>query len=189
MVSVVKVPLSSTSASRIFISSSQAKTVQLVLSQFQLTPVYLNKMSLCKSFGKDKVVFVTKEDHEKPCSIQLPEEEEPRGLIMPNGDINWNCPCIGATASGPCGYEFREAFTCFHYSTSETKGTECLEKFQILNQCMSEYPGLFKKSEQEEEDSNREELEAFDKEKVSEELKQLEQRKIAKDEEKKSVPN
>lgn len=142
-------------------------------------------MSECRSLGKDKVIFITKEDHEQPCAIQLPEEEEPRGLILPNGDINWNCPCIGATAAGPCGYEFREAFSCFHYSKSESKGTECMDKFQVLSACMAEYPGLFKKDDQEE--SQSEELEAFDREKVSEELKQLEQRKIAKDEEKKST--
>ena len=141
--------------------------------------------SLCRSFGKDKVIFISKEDHEKPCSIKLPEEEEPRGLILPNGDINWNCPCIGSTASGPCGFEFRDAFSCFHYSKSETKGSECLEKFQTLNACMAEYPGLFKKDEQE--DGQREELEAFDREKLSDELKELEQRKIAKDEGKSSA--
>lgn len=52
---------------------------------------------------------------------------------------------------------------------------------------MAEYPGLFKKDEQE--DGQREELEAFDREKLSDELKELELRKIAKDEEKKAATN
>ena len=41
--------------------------------------------------------------------------EEPVGLVTKEGDVNWNCPCIGSMAIGPCGVEFREAFGCFHY--------------------------------------------------------------------------
>lgn len=52
-------------------------------------------MSYCKEFGKDKVIFATKEDHEKPSSIELPETERAPGLILANGEINWNCPCLG----------------------------------------------------------------------------------------------
>lgn len=72
-------------------------------------------MSLCKDFGKDKVIFVTKEDHAIPSTVELPVTESAPGLILPNGDINWNCPCLGGMATGPCGVEFREAFSCFHY--------------------------------------------------------------------------
>lgn len=73
------------------------------------------KMSYSKTFGKDKVIFATKEDHEKPSTVELPETERAPGLILPNGEINWNCPCLGGMATGPCGVEFRDAFTCFHY--------------------------------------------------------------------------
>lgn len=72
-------------------------------------------MSFCKDYGKDKVIFATKEDHEKPSTVELPETERAPGLILPNGEINWNCPCLGGMATGPCGVEFREAFSCFHY--------------------------------------------------------------------------
>lgn len=72
-------------------------------------------MSQCKEFGKDKVIFATEEDHEKPSTVELPETERAPGLILPNGEINWNCPCLGGMATGPCGVEFREAFSCFHY--------------------------------------------------------------------------
>ena len=65
--------------------------------------------------GKDKIIFLTPEDLSKPSSIVLPEDEEPPGLILPSGEINWNCPCLGGMATGPCGVEFREAFSCFHY--------------------------------------------------------------------------
>jgi mitochondrial intermembrane space import and assembly protein 40 len=65
--------------------------------------------------GKDKIIFLTPEDLSKPSSIVLPEDEEPPGLLLPSGEINWNCPCLGGMATGPCGVEFREAFSCFHY--------------------------------------------------------------------------
>ena len=136
-------------------------------------------MSVCKNFGKDKVIFVTQEDHEKPCSVELPPDDEPRGLIMPDGSINWNCPCIGGTASGPCGYEFREAFTCFHYSNSETKGSECIDKFKALNECMAEFPTLYSKDKPEED--LQEELDNFDKDRLDQELKEIDD-KIAKKE-------
>ena len=70
--------------------------------------------------------------HFGSSQVQLGEpEDHPPGLILPNGEINWNCPCLGGMAigarlrailnflkkiSGPCGIEFREAFSCFHYS-------------------------------------------------------------------------
>lgn len=72
-------------------------------------------MSYCKDLGKDKVIFATKEDHAIPSTVELPPTEQAPGLILPNGDINWNCPCLGGMATGPCGVEFRDAFSCFHY--------------------------------------------------------------------------
>uniref|UniRef100_A0A8C6U511 Coiled-coil-helix-coiled-coil-helix domain containing 4b n=1 Tax=Neogobius melanostomus TaxID=47308 RepID=A0A8C6U511_9GOBI len=76
---------------------------------------------------EDTIIFATKEDHEAPSNAELVEEDpndpyEERGLILPSGEINWNCPCLGGMASGPCGSEFKEAFSCFHYSKEEVKG-------------------------------------------------------------------
>jgi len=62
---------------------------------------------------------------------------------MPNGEINWNCPCLGGMASGPCGYQFRSAFSCFHHSESEPKGSDCYEEFRQMQECMSKYPTLY----------------------------------------------
>jgi len=104
-------------------------------------------MSYCKQIGKDKIIFATKEDHEKPPAVPLPDpdpkDQPPRGLIMPNGDINWGCPCLGGMASGPCGYEFREAFSCFHYSKADPKGSDCIEKFSTMQECLNKYPNLY----------------------------------------------
>lgn len=38
-------------------------------------------------------------------------------------------------AHGPCGPEFREAFSCFVYSKEEPKGMECIDKFKLVFEC------------------------------------------------------
>lgn len=48
------------------------------------------------------------------------------------GEINWDCPCLGGMAHGPCGEEFKAAFSCFVYSTEEPKGMDCIEKFKFV---------------------------------------------------------
>ena len=105
-------------------------------------------MSYCKEFGegKDKVLFMTKEDLAEPSKIELPSSEPAAGLILANGDINWNCPCLGGMATGPCGVEFREAFSCFHYSEAEPKGSDCYEAFSTMQSCFAKYPEVYNKS-------------------------------------------
>jgi intermembrane space import and assembly protein 40 len=61
----------------------------------------------------------------------LEQEAEQQGAFNPEtGEINWDCPCLGGMAHGPCGEEFKAAFSCFVYSTEEPKGMDCIEKFQ-----------------------------------------------------------
>ncbi|RVE73256.1 hypothetical protein OJAV_G00048890 [Oryzias javanicus] len=105
-------------------------------------------MSAVRQEGKDKIIFVTKEDHEAPSNAELVEEDpndpyEEQGLILPSGEINWNCPCLGGMASGPCGTEFKDAFSCFHYSKEEIKGSDCMEQFTAMQQCLQLYPELY----------------------------------------------
>ncbi|XP_071960789.1 mitochondrial intermembrane space import and assembly protein 40-B-like isoform X2 [Antedon mediterranea] len=114
-------------------------------------------MSYCRQEGKDKIIFATKEDHETPSKIDFGEIEE-EGLILPNGDINWNCPCLGGMATGPCGVEFREAFSCFHYSNSEPKGSECLQPFREMQECMIKYPSLYPTNEDDDDKDNTNDL-------------------------------
>lgn len=105
-------------------------------------------MSYCFKSGpnnKDIVIFATAEDHKIPSTVSLPEPDPSPGLILPNGEINWNCPCLGGMATGPCGVEFREAFSCFHYSTAEPKGTDCYERFKVMQECMENFPTLYNK--------------------------------------------
>ncbi|XP_074646111.1 mitochondrial intermembrane space import and assembly protein 40-B-like [Tubulanus polymorphus] len=132
-------------------------------------------MSYCKEQGKDRVIFVTKEDHEKPSQAELRvdiDDDEP-GLILDNGEINWSCPCLGGMATGPCGVEFREAFSCFHYSTAEQKGSDCFEQFRTMQECMIGYPELYPQKDDDEDvkidAKSNEELSVNDKEIVNNE--------------------
>lgn len=74
----------------------------------------------------------------------------PLGLILPSGEINWNCPCLGGMASGPCGAQFKEAFSCFHYSKEEVKGSECIDQFRSMQECMQKFPELYPQEEEKE---------------------------------------
>ena len=80
-------------------------------------------------------------------------DENPPGLILSNGDINWNCPCLGGMAVGPCGVDFRDAFSCFHYSEADPKGSDCIEKFAEMQKCMQGYPELFEEKERKQDDT------------------------------------
>lgn len=100
-------------------------------------------MPLIHKEGKDTIIFASKEDHADPSNIELPPPEPSSLLVLSNGEINWNCPCLGGMATGPCGLEFREAFSCFHFSTAEPKGTDCYEAFKTMQMCMSQYPALY----------------------------------------------
>ena len=59
-------------------------------------------------------MFVTREDVEKEQVVSELVEDDAHGIILPNGDINWDCPCLGGMAYGSCGQEFKDAFSCFH---------------------------------------------------------------------------
>jgi intermembrane space import and assembly protein 40 len=63
----------------------------------------------------------------------LEEEADQQGAFNPEtGEINWDCPCLGGMAHGPCGEEFKAAFSCFVYSNEEPKGVDCIEKFKYV---------------------------------------------------------
>merc|ERR1719339_340287 len=110
------------------------------------------------SESRHKTVFLSPEEAAEPSKVQLGEpEDHPPGLILPNGEINWNCPCLGGMAIGPCGIEFREAFSCFHYSEAEPKGSDCLEQFAGMQRCMQSYPELFEETSERKESKDDDE--------------------------------
>lgn len=75
-------------------------------------------------------------------------------MILPSGEINWNCPCLGGMATGPCGVPFRDAFSCFHHSRAEPKGSDCVDQFRGMHECMMKYPELYKDYSKDDEDDD-----------------------------------
>ncbi|KAJ2913141.1 hypothetical protein MD484_g7276, partial [Candolleomyces efflorescens] len=59
------------------------------------------------------------------------------------GEINWDCPCLGGMAHGPCGEQFKEAFSCFIFSEEEPKGINCVEAFKKMQDCFREHPDVY----------------------------------------------
>ena len=110
--------------------------------------LYLPSFSIA---GKDKVIFVTEEDHAAPSTVVLGEDEEDEmeGLIKANGEINWDCPCLQGMAYGPCGEQFKAAFSCFHYSEVEPKGSDCIPQFRDMQECFVKYPEIYGKDNDE----------------------------------------
>jgi len=74
--------------------------------------------------GKDVVFVVTKDDHDSGFKDEAVKnlfttiaddlENDVGGALLPDGRINFACPCLGSQVAGPCGYEFRQLFSCFH---------------------------------------------------------------------------
>ncbi|SMN21956.1 similar to Saccharomyces cerevisiae YKL195W MIA40 Essential protein of the mitochondrial intermembrane space (IMS) [Maudiozyma saulgeensis] len=85
---------------------------------------------------------------------ELEEETKKESAYNPDtGEINWDCPCLGGMAHGPCGEEFKEAFSCFIYSEAEPKGIDCVEKFQGMQTCFRKYPEYYAEQLKDEEDA------------------------------------
>lgn len=81
---------------------------------------------------------------EKEGGTPSEEEASPQGAFDPvTGKINWDCPCLGGMAYGPCGMQFREAFSCFVFSEEEPKGIDCVEKFKAMQDCFRENPDVY----------------------------------------------
>lgn len=73
--------------------------------------------------------------HEPGSPEALAAEATQQGAFDPEtGEINWQCPCLGGMADGPCGEEFKAAFSCFVYSKEEPKGMDCIDNFQWVSQ-------------------------------------------------------
>lgn len=63
----------------------------------------------------------------------LEAEADQQGAFNPEtGEINWDCPCLGGMATGPCGEQFKAAFSCFVYSQEEPKGMDCIDRFKYV---------------------------------------------------------
>ncbi|KAF2502374.1 hypothetical protein BU16DRAFT_521112 [Lophium mytilinum] len=83
---------------------------------------------------------------------ELEEEADQQGAFNPEtGEINWDCPCLGGMADGPCGEQFKAAFSCFVFSTDEPKGMDCIDKFKGMQDCFRAHPDIYGAELEEEE--------------------------------------
>jgi intermembrane space import and assembly protein 40 len=46
-------------------------------------------------------------------------------------------------AHGPCGEQFKEAFSCFVFSEDEPKGINCVGAFKNMQDCFREHPEVY----------------------------------------------
>jgi ATP-dependent RNA helicase DHX57 len=76
---------------------------------------------------------------------------------------------LGGMAQGPCGEEFKAAFSCFVYSEAEPKGLDCVEKFKGMQDCFRLHPDVYG---DEIDDDDEEEEEEQVKEEVKEETQE-----------------
>ncbi|PPQ63482.1 hypothetical protein CVT24_005139 [Panaeolus cyanescens] len=95
-----------------------------------------------KALQQDESSSSTPESESEGQSESSPAAN--KGAYDPvTGEINWDCPCLGGMAHGPCGEEFKEAFSCFVYSEAEPKGINCVEKFQAMQNCFRAHPDVY----------------------------------------------
>ena len=80
-----------------------------------------------------------------PGSPEALEEEasEQGAFNEETGEINWDCPCLGGMAYGPCGEQFRAAFSCFVFSQEDPKGVDCIEHFKSMQNCFRDHPDVY----------------------------------------------
>ncbi|KAI9879846.1 MAG: Oxidoreductase [Pleopsidium flavum] len=87
------------------------------------------------------------------------DEADQQGAFNPEtGEINWECPCLGGMAHGPCGEQFRAAFSCFVYSKEEPKGMDCIDRFKGMQDCFREHPDVYGSELDDDEEEQDEEL-------------------------------
>ena len=106
-------------------------------------------------------VSISQEQATQPSDPEsLQQEAAQQGAFNEEtGEINWDCPCLGGMAYGPCGQEFRDAFSCFVYSDKEPKGIDCIENFEKMQTCFRAHPEVYA-SEIEDDENTQRELEA-----------------------------
>lgn len=93
---------------------------------------------------KEDIKAAVTPDEKKPEDDSEKPEEAQAAFNPETGEINWDCPCLGGMAHGPCGEEFKEAFACFVYSETEPKGIDCIKKFEAMRTCFKQHPEHYK---------------------------------------------
>ena len=79
------------------------------------------------------------EDVESPNNDKFCAEQ----LVKEDDSINWDVPCFAWIKDTPCWENFREAFSCTHYSTAEPVGSDCMVPMGAFMNCAREHPEYF----------------------------------------------
>lgn len=108
--------------------------------------------------SKDQVIHVTKEE-ESERKPEENDENDQMSAVGPDGEIDWDCPCLAGMTTGPCGETFKDAFSCFVHSEEEQKGADCVQYFQALHDCLEENSSYYAKDDEEDgSESNQESI-------------------------------
>ncbi|CEG74862.1 Putative Mitochondrial intermembrane space import and assembly protein 40 [Rhizopus microsporus] len=122
--------------------------------------------------GKDTVKFVTEEEIDNAATVVEEKQEEAdsqsAAFNPETGEINWDCPCLGGMAQGPCGEDFKAAFSCFVFSEAEPKGLDCVEKFKAMQDCFRRHPDVYGDEIDDDDDDDEEEETAKQVEEIKE---------------------
>lgn len=113
------------------------------------------------------LISSTKADEKKNADATADANNQQTAYNPETGEINWDCPCLGGMANGPCGEEFKEAFSCFVYSEADPKGIDCVGKFQNMQNCFREYPEYYAEQIKDEEEASAEAAKLEEKETTS----------------------
>ncbi|SCU98583.1 LADA_0H14048g1_1 [Lachancea dasiensis] len=117
-------------------------------------PIGLDTQEKKKDTVDTKTVSPQSESANEEAQVSGDDESKPQAAYDPDtGVINWDCPCLGGMAQGPCGEEFKAAFSCFVYSEEEPKGIDCIEKFKGMQECFRKYPEYYAEQIKDEEEA------------------------------------
>ncbi|KAG0250726.1 Oxidoreductase [Mortierella polycephala] len=124
--------------------------------------------------GKDVIIFMEPSEATTPSkdttsSSSDSSKDQSAAFNPETGEINWDCPCLGGMAQPPCGDAFKEAFSCFVYSTAEPKGVDCVDKFKAMQDCFREHPEVYADQLDDDDEDEDEEEEGDKKEEKKEE--------------------
>lgn len=75
-------------------------------------------------------------------------------------------------AQGPCGEEFKAAFSCFVYSNAEPKGVDCVDKFRDMQNCFRQHPDVYGDEIDDDDDDEEEEEKKEEQESPKPEVKE-----------------
>ena len=120
---LTRLQFSETNDPRVAVPPPNAPSDELSLPTLESVKSNLEKPSISTTPPPESTEPETLEEREQQASQEGAFNEE-------TGEINWDCPCLGGMAHGPCGEQFRGAFSCFVFSTADPKGMDCIENFK-----------------------------------------------------------